>query len=165
MRRTLRSAGVIAVLLMVVGVTVASVSAAPAGSSATAGSVETIRLTGRFVQQAELDLGAAGESLGDQLVFTQDLFRRSQEVGTLGGVCTITGLEAGVSVTFQCQATASLAAGQITTQGLITFSAETEGQSFRVAITGGTGAYRTAHGQVTVVETATEDHLTFRIIR
>jgi hypothetical protein len=165
MRRTFRRAVVIALLLMLVAVTVASVSAAPATSSANAGSVETLRLTARSVQEAQLDLGPAGESLGDQLVFTEDLFRRGQEVGTLGGVCTVTGLEPAVSITFQCLATASLPAGQITVQGLVTFSPETEGQPFRIAITGGTGAYRTAHGQVTVVETATEDRLTFRIIR
>jgi hypothetical protein len=164
MRRTFRPAVVIALLLMLVAVTVATVSAAPATSSAN-GSAETLRLTGRSVQEAQLDLGAAGESLGDQIVFTEDLFRRGQEVGTLGGVCTVTGLEPAVSVTFQCQATASLPDGQITSQGLVTFSPETEGQPFRIAITGGTGAYRTAHGQVTVVETATEDRLTIRIIR
>ena len=46
--------------------------------------------------------------------------------------------------------------GQITLQGLVTFGEEA-GNGFDVAITGGTGAYRTAHGQATITETEEED--------
>ena len=71
-----------------------------------------------------------------------------------------------MSFTFRCIATAELPRGQITTQALLTFSEETEGKPEEFAITGGTGRYRTAHGEVIVREVSeTEDSLTFRIIR
>jgi hypothetical protein len=56
----------------------------------------------------------------------------------------------------QCLVTLRLPEGQITLQGLIDFSAQA-GPSFTVAVTGGTGAYRTAHGQATVTEGEQED--------
>ena len=54
--------------------------------------------------------------------------------------------------------------GQITVQGLTTF---TDGPStFKLAITGGTGSYRTAHGVLIVDQTSEEESLlTFRVIR
>jgi hypothetical protein len=55
-----------------------------------------------------------------------------------------------------CIATVRLPDGQITLQGLVTFGEEA-GNGFDVAITGGTGAYRTAHGQATITETEEED--------
>ncbi len=41
-------------------------------------------------------------------------------------------------------------------QGLVTFSEQGSGR-FQLAITGGTGRYRTAHGEVFVRETEDED--------
>ena len=71
----------------------------------------------------------------------------------------------GVSFTLQCVVTAELPKGQIAAQGLVTFLAATEEPS-TVAITGGTGRYRTAHGELTLREiTDTVDSLRFRIIR
>jgi hypothetical protein len=110
-----------------------------------------------------LDLGEPGDSLGDQSVFSQDLFRGGEKVGVSGVVCTLVRLEPRVSATLQCVATARLPGGQITIQGLPTF---TDGPStFRLAITGGTGSYREAHG-VAIVEqvSETEERITFRII-
>ena len=65
----------------------------------------------------------------------------------------------------QFVATAALPKGQITTQGLGTF---TDGPAkFELAITGGTGKYRTAHGTLSVEEVGGEEEflLTFRVIR
>ena len=47
---------------------------------------------------------------------------------------------------FQCAATVSLPEGQLTVQGPATLT-ETGNQPFMLAITGGTGAYRTARGR------------------
>jgi hypothetical protein len=49
------------------------------------------------------------------------------------------------AATDQCAATLSLANGQITVQGLVD---RTRPLPVALAITGGTGAYRTAHGQL-----------------
>jgi hypothetical protein len=59
-------------------------------------------------------------------------------------------------------ATASLPQGQITVQGLIDF---TDPGPFTLAITGGTGAYRTARGEVEVTEESPEvDRIRFKLI-
>jgi hypothetical protein len=117
------------------------------------------------VQEAEIDLGEPGDSLGDQFVTSSDLFGGDEQVGIDGVVCTLLRLEPMVSATAQCVATAKLPKGQITVQGLLTFSEETEGEPFLLAITGGTGKYREAHGELKVVEVSeTESQLTFKII-
>jgi hypothetical protein len=126
--------------------------------------VLVIRVTERAAQDAFLDLGEPEDSLGDQIVFSNDLFRGGVKVGTDGGVGTLVRLEPRVAATIQFVATARLPRGQITVQGLVRF---TDGPStFQVAITGGTGRFREAHGVLTVEEVSdTESLLTFRIIR
>ena len=126
--------------------------------------IKIIRVTEIIVQEAEIDLGEPGDSLGDQFVFSADLFRAGKKVGIDGGVCTIVRLEPMVSATSQCVATAELPKGQITVQGLLTFDAETEGEPSRLAITGGTGKYRTAQGELIITGSETESQLTFKII-
>ena len=70
-----------------------------------------------------------------------------------------------VSATAQCVATAELPKGQITVQGLLTFTEETEGEPSFLAITGGTGKYREAQGQLKIDQASeTEAQLTFKII-
>jgi hypothetical protein len=167
MKKKLRLGGVVALLLAVASITVASAASSPTSSSAgDDNDVEVIRVTEIIVQEAGIDLGEPGDGLGDQFVFSGDLFRHGEKVGIDGGVCTIVRLEPRVSATSQCVATAELPKGQITVQGLLTFSEETEGEPSRLAITGGTGNYRTAHGELIVTGLSeTESRLTFRIIR
>jgi hypothetical protein len=161
MRKKLRRGGVVALLLAVVGVSAAAASPSAARSSDD-GHVEVIQLTAVDVQDTFLDLGDPGDSLGDQEVFSQDLFLQGAKVGMSGVVCTLVRLQPMVSATAQCLATVELHAGQITIQGLLTF---TDGPStFEVAITGGTGKYSTAHGVAIVEEGETEDRITLRII-
>jgi hypothetical protein len=162
MQRKLRLGGAVALLLAIVSL---PAGAAPSSSTKADGDgVEVIRVTAIDVQDTFLDLGEPGDSLGDQSVFSQDLFRQGEKVGTAGAVCTLVRLVPMVSATAQCVATAKLPRGQITVQGLLTF---TDGPStFRLAITGGTGRYRTAHGVAIVEEVSeTRDRITFRIIR
>jgi hypothetical protein len=166
MRNKFRLSAIVA-LLLALPITVASASSS-SGNSGDRGkrSVEVIRVTEIIVQEAGIDLGEPGDSLGDQFVSSSDLFRAGEKVGIDGVVCTIVRLVPMVSATSQCVATAELPKGQITVQGLATFSEETEGEPFRLAITGGTGRYRTAHGEVIVQDVSeTESRLTFKIIR
>ena len=65
---------------------------------------------------------------------------------------------------FQCLATLALPEGQLTAQGLATLT-EAGGQPVTLAITGGTGAYRTAHGQLRVVQVSeTQGRYTLTVI-
>jgi hypothetical protein len=162
--RKISLAAVAALMLAVASVTLASASASSSDTQTSdKKSTQVIHLVAKTVQQANLDLGEPGDSLGDQLVFSEDLFRDGKKVGHDGAVCTLVRLVPRVSATFQCVATASLPEGQITVQGLPTF---TDGPaSFSLAITGGTGAYKTAHGQVKAVEVSdVETRLTFFLI-
>ena len=127
--------------------------------------IKIVRVTEITVQQADIDLGESGDSLGDQFIFSGDLFKHGKKVGIDGGVCTIVRLEPMVSATAQCVATAELPKGQITVQGLLTFTEETEGEPSFLAITGGTGKYREAQGQLKIDQASeTEAQLTFKII-
>jgi hypothetical protein len=163
--RTKLGIGLLILLALAILALPAASAPSPAGSRDDDDEVEVIRVLATIVQEADLDLGEEGESVGDQFVFSEDLSRHGERVGISGATCTLVRLEP-VSATVQCLATAELAKGQITAQGLVTFSEETEGEPFRLAITGGTERYKEAHGQVTVVEVSeTEARLTFHIIR
>src|SRR5688572_8462351 len=87
MPKKLRFGGVVALLLAVVSLPAAGASPSAARSSAD-DDVEVIRVTAIDVQDTFLDLGEPGDSLGDQSVFSQDLFRQGAKVGTAGVVCT-----------------------------------------------------------------------------
>jgi hypothetical protein len=152
------------VMLVLVSLPAASASSSAPASSSDDDRVQVIRVTAVTAQANDLDLGEPGDSLGDQFIFSDDLFRGGEKVGIAGGVATLVRLEPMVSATLQFVATAELPRGQITVQGLVTF---TDGPStFRLAITGGTGRFRDASGVLIAEEVSdTETHLTFRVIR
>lgn len=154
----------VALVLAVASITLASASS-PSASSATtddADRVQVIRLVARAAQEAELDLGKKGFGQGDQFVFSENLFRDGKKVGMSGGVCQFTFVaEDSSKLLANCVATLSLPRGQVTVQGLLNFA---EDGPFVVAITGGTGAYRTAHGQMRIVIGETEDQYTLYLI-
>jgi hypothetical protein len=165
----------LAVLALALTIGVVSLVPAATGAKRQGKKVTIINLTTRTAQEAELDLGAPGFSVGDRFVFGDDVFRGGRQVGILGGECTLTRLEPSplpegqepTSGTFNCVATIRLPKGQMTLQGLFTFS-EQAGNRVKIAITGGTGAYRTARGQATLTESEDEsepDHIRLKLIR
>jgi hypothetical protein len=105
------------------------------GSSADEGKERTFRLVAVGTEQNFLDLGAAGNSLGDQIVFTTQLLKGDTQVGHQGGFCTVTSVQRNEA---QCVATYSLPGGQITGQALIVLG---DPAPYAVAITGGSGKY------------------------
>jgi hypothetical protein len=131
--------------------------------------VRIIDLTTTVLQDADVDLGDPGPSVGDRFVFSDTVFRDGEEVGIDGGECVIVQFTPGAdpegepeAATAQCVATVSLPEGQITAQGLVDF---TTTDPFTIAITGGTGKYRTAHGEVEVSEESEEvDRLRLKVI-
>jgi hypothetical protein len=112
---------------------------------------DTLRLVATTLQEENLDLGAPGPSLGDQLVFSEVLRERGREVGTSGAVCVVTEAVPPYTVlVYHCAGTLSLRRGQITLQGLVEVQGPDDPGPFVVAITGGTGAYRGAGGEAVV---------------
>lgn len=112
---------------------------------------ETIRLSLRNVDSVELDLGEEGFGLGDRFVFTDDAFRKGRRVGSAHGECTVTRID-DEDVSSQCLVTVVLQKGQLTSQGVVTFSESEETPEFTIAITGGTGRYKDAGGEARVRE-------------
>lgn len=140
---------------LVVGVAIPA-----AASSDHAGQDGTFRVTATVTEVSQIDLGATGASLGDEIVFTGKLLQGDHEVGHQGAVCTTVSLQRQEA---QCVATYSFGGGQITAQSLVILGSP---DAYDVAVTGGTGRYRNAAGEIHVLPaTATNPNgtLTFHL--
>jgi allene oxide cyclase-like protein len=104
--------------------------------------------------------------LGDTNVITEDVYRDGKKVGTSDLQCTLVRLDLPKHFfAAQCFNTTVLPEGQITAHGYVT-SDQIEKVPFEQAITGGTGAYKRAHGVLTVDEAGDGPaHLTFDLGR
>ena len=138
--------GLAAVALLALGLVAAVALPSPAASTSGA---KTLRLAAVTIQSTTLDLGTPGLSQGDESILTRELFLDGNKVGTAQLVATVT-LVARADSQSQTVATFSLPDGQLTAQGLVTAS---QTANRVAAITGGTGAYRQAGGEVTVTRT------------
>lgn len=119
---------------------------------------DRLRLVAVSDQLKDFDLAPAGESIGDYFVFSDKVYDRERQVGYLDGVCTATRVEAAASHQ-QCVVTLTLRKGQLTSQGVIRFDEDFDGE-FTFAITGGTHRYDDAAGDVRVTFVSeTETHL------
>jgi hypothetical protein len=108
----------------------------------------TIRAT--TVQSKDVDVDGDGKySQGDVFVFSDTLKEDGEKVGTDGGVCTATRVASEKDYTIQCVVTFDLPKGQITAQSLLD-AEDIERGEFTQAITGGTGSYKDAGGEMSV---------------
>jgi hypothetical protein len=171
MRRNLGAAIALAIPLALALVVSDFTLAAGTGMGSDRGQVQTIRLTATSFAAKDVDLGPRGLSLGDYFVATENLFRQGTKAGTDHATCTLTRLEprTGAPKRFaaQCLITLVLPDGQVTAQGVRTGAlSQRQPPRFTLAITGGTGAYTTARGQVRIVDlNATDSRLTLTLIR
>jgi hypothetical protein len=138
----------IAVMALVVGAVSPALGSSSQGSASTssghADKQQTIRVLAVFTEFAEIDVGAAGFSLGDEVVFSGNLLRNGEQVGRVGVVCTFVSTANADRVEAQCPATATLPGGQIAVQGVIV----NRSLNFTLPITGGSGRYQGAGGQL-----------------
>jgi hypothetical protein len=90
------------------------------------------------------------------------VYAGDKKIGTSDLTCTIVRLDLPKHFfAAECFNTTVLPGGQITAQGYVT-SDEIEKVPFKQAITGGTGVYKRAHGELTVDEAGDGPaHLTF----
>jgi hypothetical protein len=139
--------GLLSAMIALVALAVGVVSPALGSSSDDDDSRRTIRLVAINTEGNFLDFGAKGDTLGDYFVFTHKLLRRGERVGHVGGQCTIVSV-ATAETEPQCVVTASLPGGQITTQTLIGPHGATG--DIVQAITGGTGNYTGADGELLI---------------
>ena len=126
-----------------------SASATPTATPAAAakGTVLRYDISFRPLDENYVDIGTPGPGIGDLLVFQDRILDRGRQVGVQGGSCTITALLPGDHFQTHCAGTVALPGGQIAFQGLVTDAPEK-----RMAVVGGTGRYRAAAGELTVLE-------------
>jgi hypothetical protein len=123
---------------------VAAGSSGTLATTTTQAITTTLRYQAQIVEESWLDLGAPGNSQGDQDIVRGPLFDAtgSTRVGSFEGVCIVTQPSPSQG---QCTLTARISGeGQLTSQGhsLIPFV------RFANAVTGGTRTFRGAQGQV-----------------
>ena len=138
---------VIAVAALVVGAVSPALGSSSHGSASTSSghAGKTIRVLAVFTEfDPNIDLGAPGFSLGDEVVFSGNLLQHGKQVGRVGVVCTFVSTQNAAKVEAQCPATATLPGGQITIQGVIVNRA----LNWTLPITGGSGQYDRARGEV-----------------
>jgi hypothetical protein len=148
-------------LLAVAGGAVASaapVAPASTGVSSNHGSRDRVMtLVARPSDGAFLDDGAAGLSLGDKTIFTNDLYRGGKKVGYDGVVCTV--VRVNPQRTINCTISMQLPEGMIAAQLLRVEPLPPPPTPFFIAITGGTGAYEGARGQIHVDPSSPTEHI------
>lgn len=127
----LRSAHIVAALL----------SGAALTASVVAASAETLKVVERATTDAVTETGAEGDSAGDILTFANEIYdeANANKVGSDNGWCVRTV----VGAAWECFWTASLADGQITVEGPFLDAGDSV-----LAVTGGTGAYAAARGEM-----------------
>ncbi|MFI2190437.1 hypothetical protein [Streptomyces sioyaensis] len=127
---------------------------------------EVFQLTAQQTQGSFIDVdGSSGPSQGDEFVISGNLLRGGVPVGTYSQICTLTRTAPADEFDLQCAADLALPLGQLTVQGRFTVTGAGPG-NIDLAITGGTGRYRTAHGTVHGDNVSgTETQLTVHLIR
>ncbi len=104
---------------------------------------EQIKVVERPVGETSVDLGHKGDSVGDMLVFANQVFDAANktQVGTDQGFC----IRTVVGKSWECLWTLTLKAGQITVEGPFMDAGDS-----LFAVTGGTGKYAGAKGSMTL---------------
>jgi hypothetical protein len=155
--RTIIAAGIAATAILGI-----ATSASSSGSSRPGEEVHVLKVHRDVGHDFYVDVDGSAtpdkpvpDSIGDQDVFNGKFFVRDEQVGRDGGVCSLVELPS----IYHCVATNWFDEGQLTVQWLGDFTATGPG---RFAITGGTGRYRGARGEVTVVFKPDGADVTFR---
>lgn len=149
----------LAVVVTVVAVGSAVVGFSIIGSAGGTTAGTELRFFIHDTQQAQLDLGDKGDSLGDRYVFSGDLFDHEggTKVGRVGGFCDAVSKGANGEGEDVCMVHYDLARGQLMASFIGDNAALFGGSPLPFSITGGTGIYRDAQGDGTVTNATDAD--------
>jgi hypothetical protein len=171
MHKKLILGAILALVLAVTGVSLAFAGDDENGNNNGDGA-RVIHITLSHEEQHDFDLGASGPSAGDRFTVYGDVVRNGERVGPGGYECVTVHFTPGATPNDQpqslvdlCTATLTLRGGIVTAQGIVDRATAGPGP-VALAITGGTGAYRTAHGQAetTGPNEQGDEPLTLRLI-
>ena len=141
----MRKSWLVAIALLLI--VCSSASAIAISRRALIGERTTLTFDLQGVAGEGIDLGAPGESIGDQFVSSSLLLEGGAEVGRVESVCSMTNTD---PMTTVCHAALRLDGGQIALMGRVPGEALSGEANIRIAVIGGTGAYRHAHGSATI---------------
>jgi len=112
---------------------------------------EDFQVTARTMTERFRDAGRQGPSIGDSFLLTEKLFQLGERVGQNSVRCDVTRATKR-SLTFQCDAVLRFRGkGDLTVQGMIIYR-RGERIDPRLAITGGTGGYAGASGELVLID-------------
>jgi hypothetical protein len=134
---------------------VASLTAAPPATAAATRAGERLHLIAQEGTVTPIDLGEKGFGVGDEYVLSDRLYRNGHAVGRDAGTCTVVTAE-GDAV---CDLVLALPAGDLMVHGLLPGVAH----EIRLAVTGGTGRYATARGDVLLQQGESSSTLDVRL--
>lgn len=130
------------VLALALGSTAFAGRQASSATSKSAAGLTTITVVERALTDTVVDSGPSGDSIGDSLAWANPLYNaaNTKRVGRDQGSCVRTK----VGVAWECSWTSFLNHGQVVVQGPF----YDDGRDSMLAITGGTGAYANARGEM-----------------
>lgn len=146
---------------------VAVIGVAIPGASSASDTEQTLSFVNRPVEMTDVDVDGDHElTPGDLSISTSVLVRDGKVVGRMVSSCQFIAVRAdGMGGDLQCTGSAKLPRGQVTAQGRVVL-AEGSTTAVESAITGGTGAYATVDGYVTmqVIPGSMNTRLTFHFM-
>ena len=182
MGRNFRLGSAVAAVLLLASVAVASATSSGdhRSSDSDGRKVIVLDVMSRIVDGADMDVppldpapdvvlaDLTGEDEGDGFVLDIEESSKGKPVGRESSICTWTHIAAAnnqapaVAATLQCTAVHTYRDGKIISETSIDYGPEDLKRGFKVdpyfsAITGGTGKYRTAHGEARLQERSPED--------
>lgn len=123
------------------GLAAAALLAVSTSPAVPASEAMQLHVVERATSDAVTDLGAKGDSVGDILTFSNDIYDGANQtrIGVDNGYC----IRTVVGKAWECFWTIALARGHITVEGPFL-----DAQDSVLAVTGGTGAYATERGEM-----------------
>ncbi|MDR7301971.1 allene oxide cyclase barrel-like domain-containing protein [Haloactinomyces albus] len=117
---------------------------------------KVIKLVAKPVRRDVFKNGSSEANLGDRSMFTHALYLDEKEVGFDGGACTVVRMEDDGRYYILCNVSMMLPDGTIAFQTFVEESFPPP--PFYAAITGGTGAYKGARGEMHIDPASPETH-------
>jgi allene oxide cyclase len=133
--------GAVVLLILAVSAWAAPTTKRHSGGGGHHGQGKTITVIEHATTDTTTDTGATGDSVGDILTFANKVFDAADatQVGTDNGYC----LRTVAGAAYECNWTTFLDGGQITVEGPFL-----DAKDSTLAITGGTGRFRGARGEM-----------------